>query len=108
MPLDLPTTVIEKGTQVIETSLANYDLFQYNIADKTRYVVEGAYAYAVTKALFPLRVIFSLEAMPLFARLFIAPLARLFLRVVGAKRNKDSAVQDADSVTQNNVVKPSV
>lgn len=52
-----------------------------------RIVMEAAIAYAVVKALMPLRIVVSLCATPWFARVAVLPLTNLFRRSgnVGAK-----------------------
>ncbi|KAI9828383.1 MAG: hypothetical protein M1832_002811 [Thelocarpon impressellum] len=56
-----------------------------------RVVVEFATAYAVTKALLPLRLIFSVWATPWFARVAVSPSVGLFKRLFGIGRGKRPA-----------------
>ncbi|KAI9807194.1 MAG: hypothetical protein M1825_005912 [Sarcosagium campestre] len=50
-----------------------------------RIVVEFATAYALTKALLPLRLIFSVWATPWFARVSVVPFVKLLKRTFGNK-----------------------
>ncbi|KAI9722932.1 MAG: hypothetical protein M1812_001381 [Candelaria pacifica] len=57
-----------------------------------RLVVELATAYAITKALLPLRLVFSVSATPWFARIAVVPLTSAMKRVFtrGGKRGGSS------------------
>lgn len=76
--LDLPAWAIEKGTKVIDKALQSWDFGNYSLNDKVKFITEGAYAYVIVKALFPIRIIFSLAGMPLFAKWFVLPITGLF------------------------------
>lgn len=78
--MDLPSWALEKGTKVIDKSMEKFDFSDYSLHDKAQIIVEGAYAYVVVKALFPVRLGFSLALMPLFAKWVILPITRLFGR----------------------------
>jgi hypothetical protein len=80
IPMDLPSWAIEKGMAVIDKALALFDFLDYSMSEKGKFLMEGAYAYAITKALFPLRIIFSVAGMPWFARWFVVPVTLLVRR----------------------------
>lgn len=80
IPMDLPSWAIEKGMAVIDKALALFDFLNYSMSEKGKFLMEGAYAYAITKALFPLRIIFSVAGMPWFARWFVVPVTLLVRR----------------------------
>lgn len=48
-----------------------------------RVVTEAAIAYALVKALLPVRIVVSVWATPWFARVFVLPVTRLFKRSTG-------------------------
>lgn len=52
----------------------------------TRWVIEFASAYAVVKALLPLRIVISVWGAPWFARWSVIPLQNMFKRVFGANK----------------------
>lgn len=60
-----------------------------SIQERTRLVLEGATAYGIVKATFPLRVMFSIFLTPWFARVFVVPglsgLQKLFALIRGTK-----------------------
>lgn len=76
--LDLPTWALEKGTKVIDEVLKEWDFANYSLTDKMKFISEGAYAYVIVKAMFPLRLAVSLLGMPFFAKWFVLPFTRLF------------------------------
>lgn len=78
--LDLPGWAMEKGTKIIDKAMVNWDYGDYSLADKVKFIKEGAYAYVIVKALFPVRLAFSLLGMPLFAKWFVLPFTRMFSR----------------------------
>lgn len=78
--LDLPTWAIEKGTKIIDKAMVSWDFGDYSISEKVRFITEGAYAYVIVKALFPIRLAFSLLGMPWFAKWFVLPFTRVFSR----------------------------
>lgn len=93
-PLDLPTWALEKGTKVIDEVLKEWDFANYTLSDKTRFISEGAYAYVIVKAMFPLRLAVSLLGMPFFAKWFVLPITRLFSKkkpVVDQLKNPTTA-----------------
>lgn len=53
----------------------------------TRLVIEFATAYAVVKALMPLRIIISIWGAPWFARWSIIPMQNLFRKMFGRRKN---------------------
>lgn len=81
LTLDLPTWALEKGTKVIDKVLQEWDFANYSLSDKMKFITEGAYAYVIVKALFPVRLAVSLMGMPFFAKWFVLPFTRLFSRV---------------------------
>lgn len=76
--MDLPTWAIDKGTKIIDDSLAGFDFSSFTVHDKFTLIMEGAYAYVIVKFLLPVRIMFSLVLMPWFARWFVLPFTRLF------------------------------
>lgn len=63
----LPNEYIEKGVKVAGKQLSKWGL-NYTGDDGSRYLFEGAAAYAVVKLLLPLRIAASLSLTPFFAR----------------------------------------
>lgn len=78
--LDLPAWAIEKGTKIIDLAMTSFDWGNYSLNEKVQVIMEGAYAYVIVKALFPVRLAFSLLGMPWFAKWFVLPITRLFSR----------------------------
>lgn len=78
--LDLPGWAIEKGTKIIDLAMVSFDWGDYSLNEKLQVIMEGAYAYVIVKALFPVRLAFSLFGMPWFAKWFVLPITRLFSR----------------------------
>lgn len=60
--------------------MASFDWGNYSLNEKVQVIMEGAYAYVIVKALFPVRLAFSLLGMPWFAKWFVLPITRLFSR----------------------------
>lgn len=77
-PLDLPLWAIERGLKILDSSMTQFNYESYNIHDKVKFIMEGAYAFVIVKFLLPLRLIFSILLMPWFAKWFILPFSRLF------------------------------
>lgn len=63
----LPTEYLEKGVKAAGKQLEKWGL-KYTGDDGSRYLFEGAAAYAVVKMMLPLRIATSLSLTPLFAR----------------------------------------
>lgn len=84
--LDLPTWALEKGTKVIDEVLKEWDFANYSLSDKMKFISEGAYAYVIVKAMFPLRLAVSLLGMPFFAKWFVLPFTRLFGKKQATKK----------------------
>lgn len=78
--LDLPSWAMEKGTKLIDKAMQDYDFGNYSISEKVQFIKEGAYAYVIVKSLFPLRLAVSILGMPWFARWFVLPFTKMFLR----------------------------
>ncbi|ORY82545.1 hypothetical protein BCR37DRAFT_392757 [Protomyces lactucae-debilis] len=78
-PAGLPTDLVEKGVKAADKQLSKWG-FNYTGNDESRYVFEGAAAYAVVKMLLPLRVGLSLSLTPWFARRIVVPITRQFKR----------------------------
>lgn len=78
--MDLPGWAVEKGTKAIDHAMEKWDFGNYSMNDKVKFIMEGAYAYVIVKALFPLRLAFSLLGMPFFARWVVIPFLNLFKR----------------------------
>lgn len=110
VPAELPSWAIEKGILVIDKSLESMDLHSFSLQEKARIIMEGAYAYAIVKALFPIRIAFSLLLMPLFANRVVVPFTRLFRRRKwGVGKNKsvtDSESLGAKPATPKKITKP--
>ncbi|QFZ29822.1 putative MIOREX complex component [Clavispora lusitaniae] len=94
--MDLPAWAIEKGTKVIDSAMANWDYGNYSLNDKVKFIMEGAYAYVIVKALFPIRLVFSLVGMPWFAKWFVLPFTKMFSRK--AKPKSSTPVQTVKKV----------
>jgi hypothetical protein len=61
----------------------------------TKVIVEVATAYAITKALLPLRLVFSVWATPWFARVWVVGLGRRIQGVMGGLLGKRKGRQAA-------------
>ncbi|KAH3678437.1 hypothetical protein WICMUC_001454 [Wickerhamomyces mucosus] len=85
LPADIPSWIIIKGTKFAESVLGD-TINDWSIADRTRIIIEGATAYGIVKATFPLRVIFSLFMTPWFARVLVNPIFNLFRKILGIKK----------------------
>ena len=73
----------------------------------TRVVVEFATAYAITKMLLPLRIIFSVWGTPWFARITIIPAMGLMRRLFSrGKSSPRSGAAGTGAVDAGAVVKP--
>ncbi|BFZ57706.1 hypothetical protein PYCC9005_004759 [Savitreella phatthalungensis] len=70
---------VEKGAKLAAKQLERWGL-RYTGPDETRYVFEGAAAYAVVKALMPLRIALSFALTPAFARRVVVPVGNIFRR----------------------------
>ncbi|CAH2353051.1 hypothetical protein CLIB1423_09S01706 [[Candida] railenensis] len=97
IPVDLPTWAVEKAMKVIDKGLATFDFSDYSVSDKAKFLMEGAYAYAITKALFPIRIIFSATFMPWFARWFVVPFTRVFSRSKSRKTKTEVPASSVDA-----------
>lgn len=71
--------IVEKGAKLAAKQLERFGL-RYTGDDETRYIFEGAAAYAVVKVMLPLRIGLSLWLMPAFARRVVVPVTNLFRR----------------------------
>lgn len=80
--MELPSWAIEKGTRIIDKAMQDWDFGDYSLNDKVKFIMEGAYAYVIVKALFPVRIAVSLLGMPWFAKWFVLP----FQKMVSRKR----------------------
>lgn len=87
IPLDLPSWAIDKGTKIIDSSLASFDFSGFTINDKFNFIMEGAYSYVIVKFLLPVRLIFSLSLMPWFAKTFVIPFTTIFKKKKPEKEN---------------------
>lgn len=85
LPADIPSWVIIKGTKFAEAVLGD-TINDFSLADRTKLIIEGATAYGIVKALFPLRVIGSVFLTPWFARVLVEPVFNLFRRVLGINK----------------------
>lgn len=75
-PLGLfPDWVIQKGSGFIRRMAERNDWqFVLNATTGSKLVLQGAAAYAIVKASLPVRLVFSVWAMPWFARWFVIPI----------------------------------
>lgn len=103
--MDLPAWAIEKGTVLIDKAMKDWDFGDYSFNDKAKFIMEGAYAYVIVKALFPLRITFSLLGMPLFAKWFVLPFTKMFSRKK-PKQQPASTDVPANTHTPKKVDKP--
>lgn len=100
IPMDLPSWAIEKGTKIIDLSMAKFDFRDFSFQEKAKFIMEGAYAYVIVKGLFPFRLMFSLTFMPAFAKYFVIPFTNLFnFRRKQTKPKAQSAEQPAVTTT---------
>lgn len=108
IPLDLPSWAIDKGTHIIDKSMAQFDFRNFSFQEKANFIMEGAYAYVIVKGLFPVRIIFSVLSMPWFAKYFVIPFTRMF----SFRKKKQPKVPEVESkkegseITQKKVTKP--
>ena len=108
IPLDLPSWAIDKGTHIIDKSMAQFDFRNFSFQEKANFIMEGAYAYVIVKGLFPVRIIFSVLFMPWFAKYFVIPFTRIF----SFRKKKQPKVpeiepkQEGSEITQKKVTKP--
>lgn len=100
--MDLPAWALEKGTKVIDKAMADWDFGNYSMNDKVKFIMEGAYAYVIVKALFPVRLGFSLLGMPWFAKWFVLPFTNMFSRT----RKTPPAPSTTPEQTVKKVTKP--
>lgn len=60
-----------------------------SIQERTRLIIEGATAYGIVKATFPVRVVWSIFMTPWFSRVFVEPgmngLGKLWVMMRGKK-----------------------
>lgn len=103
--LDLPAWALEKGTKLIEKGIRDYDLGDILISEKIRFIKEGAYAYVIVKALFPVRIAISLLGMPWFAKWFVLPFTKMFSRKPTQKAQPES-LPKPDTYVQKDIKKP--
>ncbi|CUM47898.1 unnamed protein product [Debaryomyces tyrocola] len=108
IPLDLPSWAIDKGTHIIDKSMAQFDFRNFSFQEKANFIMEGAYAYVIVKGLFPVRIIFSVLLMPSFAKYFVIPFTRMF----SFRKRKQPKVPEVEpkkegsEITQKKVTKP--
>lgn len=100
--MDLPAWAIEKGTKIIDKGLQDWDFGDYSFNDKAKFIMEGAYAYVIVKALFPVRLGISLLGMPWFARWFVLPFTKMFSR----KKTKKVEGSEKTEHTPKKIEKP--
>lgn len=60
-------------------------------------IMEGAAAYAVVKALLPVRLVFSIVCMPWFARVAVLPITSRLPRLFGKKKPANKAENALES-----------
>ncbi|ODV79798.1 uncharacterized protein CANTADRAFT_49891 [Suhomyces tanzawaensis NRRL Y-17324] len=93
IPMDLPSWAIDKGTKVIDSSMARFDFTGWNVNEKFTFMMEGAYAFVIVKFLLPVRLMISLGLMPWFSKWVVVPFTRIFKR-----KPKAPKVEVKDSV----------
>lgn len=96
IPMDLPHWAIQKGTAVIDKSMARFDFGDYSLQEKARFIMEGAYSYVLVKAMFPVRLFFSLTMMPFFAKYVVIPSTGIFRRLFKKKPTAASSPMPAE------------
>lgn len=82
--------------------MESFDWGNYSLNEKVQIIMEGAYAYVIVKALFPVRLAFSLLGMPWFAKWFVLPITRLFSR---KRKTSTPPVEAPKAPTQHKVKK---
>lgn len=81
VPSSIPTWVLSKATHAVQTMAENHEWTLITKAGKgSRLVLQGAGAYSVAKALFPLRLALSLYLTPICADKLVIPFTRIFSR----------------------------
>ncbi|AOA60405.1 hypothetical protein PP7435_CHR1-1092 [Komagataella phaffii CBS 7435] len=81
IPLDLPQEFLTRGTEIISKKLNDMDQQRLgSLFDKTKLIMSGANAYAMTKMLLPFRVPLCFLLTPWFERWVVNPIMRLFKR----------------------------
>ncbi|KSA01641.1 uncharacterized protein AC631_02581 [Debaryomyces fabryi] len=108
IPLDLPSWAIDKGTHIIDKSMAQFDFRNFSLQEKANFIMEGAYAYVIVKGLFPVRIIFSVLFMPYFAKYFVIPFTRMFSfrKKKQPKKPEIESNKEGNEITQKKVTKP--
>lgn len=75
VPIGIPDFVLQSGAHFIRSVAERYDWTVVSHAEAgSRLILQGAVAWGVVKAIMPLRIAFSLWAMPGFARWFVIPI----------------------------------
>lgn len=108
IPLDLPSWAIDKGTHIIDKSMAQFDFRNFSLQEKANFIMEGAYAYVIVKGLFPVRIIFSVLFMPYFAKYFVIPFTRMFSfrKKKQPEKPELESKKEGSEITQKKVTKP--
>jgi len=78
----LPDAWVEKGTKRMERVAHKYGCESLKGEKGIKMVLEGGAAFAVVKALLPLRIAVSLAMTPWFARRLVGPIVHVFKRRV--------------------------
>lgn len=102
IPLDLPSWAIDKGTHIIDKSMAQFDFRNFSFQEKANFIMEGAYAYVIVKGLFPVRIIFSVLLMPWFAKYFVIPFTRMF----SFRKKKQPKVPETEPTKEQSEITP--
>lgn len=90
VPVGIPEVIIEEGSRFIQKMAERNDWQMVAHAEKgSRIIVQGATAYFIVKAILPLRLIFSLWAMPWFARRCVVPVNSRIVRLFKGRISKD-------------------
>lgn len=80
IPVGIPESWINSGKEYVQrlAKRNGWDFVGENANSGSRLVLQGAAAYVIVKAILPLRLMFSLWAMPTVANYCILPFTRVF------------------------------
>lgn len=89
VPVGIPEVIIDEGSKFIRRMAERNDWQMVAHAEKgSRIILQGAAAYFMVKAILPLRLMFSLWAMPWFARRFVVPINSRIARFYKSRFSK--------------------
>lgn len=98
IPLDIPQWALDKGTRVIDESMALFDFEGWSLNDKFRLISEGAYAFVVVKFMLPVRLGVSFMMTPWFTRWVIDPVTRAWRRRKERRERKGPVSREEDGM----------